>query len=178
MQSFFARYHNMDRVLANIDPLIKQTKLVLKIYREVQWALAEHQYDLHAQVASAGWNSYDTGMVYLTIFAPEIDMALFEEQVCRLVESKSILAFIATCVQRLKRFPEFGPIYYEIINLQFLAHRSLGELEMVSRLNMERSTFYRRKKEALFLLGLCLFGLTPKDDTPAAVEQLSLFTAC
>ncbi len=178
MQSFFARYQNMDGVLANIDPLIKQTKLILKIYREVRWALAERQHELYAQVTAAGWDSYDTGMVYLTIFAPDADMAEFEKQVCRLIENKSILAFITTCVQHLRRFPEFGSVYHEIITFQFLSHKNHSEIEMVNRLNMERSTFYRRKKEALFLLGLCLFGLTPKEDAPAAVEQLSLFPAC
>ena len=178
MQSFFTRYHNMDGVLANIDPLIKQTKLVLKIYREVQWALAEHQHELYAQVTAAGWNSFDTGMVYLTIFAPKANLAEFEEEVCRLIENKSILAFVSNCILRLRRYPEFGAVYYEIINHQFLSHKSLGEIEMVNHLNMERSTFYRRKKEALFLLGLCLFGLTPKEESSPAIEQLSLFPAC
>lgn len=156
MQSFFARYYNMDGVLADINPLIKQTKLVLRIYREVQWALVERQHELQEQITAVGWNEYDTGIVYLTTFAPEADMHEFESKVCRLVENKTILTFINNCVQRLKRYPEFGSTYYDIVTLQFISHKSHGEIYMVNRLNMERSTFYRRKKRCSFLAYACL----------------------
>ena len=37
---------------------------------------------------------------------------------------------------------------------------SIAEKELLDELNMERSVFYDRKREALFLFSVCLFGYT------------------
>ena len=44
------------------------------------------------------------------------------------------------------------------------------EKELLDELNMERSVFYDRKREAIFLLSLCLFGYA----VPELQEELEM----
>lgn len=169
------RGSDMGTVLFNIEPLIKQTKTVLKIYRRVMWALSDMEWDLHGRLADAGWNDYGTGITYLTTFVPDIDLKQFEARVCRLMESKSLMEFIDASILRLGRYPKHGAVYHDIVYLQYLAQDSSREPEILEKLCLERSTFYRRKREALYLLGLCLFGLLPKGEDTAGHEQMSMF---
>ena len=48
--------------------------------------------------------------------------------------------------------------YYEILTKQFIHRFNSTEKELLDELNMERSVFYDRKREALFLFSVCLFG--------------------
>ena len=178
MPALFTRLHNMENLLSIVDPIIKQTKAVLWIYRDAKWAIEERQDELYDHLAGVGWNNHDTGTVFLTAFAPEIDLYDFENRVSNLIENKLILGFVERAVQSIKQYPEFGSQYYEIIFIQYLSQSRLSEIEILHKLCLERSTFYRRKKEAIFLLGLCLFGLLPKEDFSQDTEQLSLFQYC
>ena len=59
---------------------------------------------------------------------------------------------------RLKRYPDRGELYYEILTKQFIHRFNSTEKELLDELNMERSVFYDRKREAVFLFSVCLFG--------------------
>lgn len=48
--------------------------------------------------------------------------------------------------------------YYEILVKQFIHRFNSTEKELLDELNIERSVFYDRKREALFLFSVCLFG--------------------
>lgn len=175
MQTFLSRFPHAEIAFPNVGPLVKQTKAILRIYRDLKWALVCRQLDLHEQLADAGWSSPGTGITYLTAFAPEIDLKIFETQVSSLLEDKQLLNFIDYAILCLGQYPGHGNTYFEIIRLQYLSRRCLCEQEILEKLCMERSTFYRRKKEALFLLGLCLFGFAPVFEGAPEFEQLSLF---
>lgn len=49
-------------------------------------------------------------------------------------------------------------MYYEILSKQFIYRFNSTEKELLDELNMERSVFYDRKKEAIYLFSICLFG--------------------
>lgn len=178
MQPFFHYFQKIGFALSNVEPLIKQTKAVLRIYQHLRWVLALRQSDLREELADDGWNSYDIGVTYLLTFAPEIELEVFEAQVCRLVENNLLLAFIDRTILCLKQYPVHGFEYYDVITVQYLSDKNLDEAAILQTLGMERSTFYRKKKEALFLLGLCLFGLAPREMEIQEHEQLSLFAVC
>ncbi|MDL2253668.1 hypothetical protein LJC49_06285 [Ruminococcaceae bacterium OttesenSCG-928-I18] len=176
MHSNIAKYYDMDNILANIDPLIKQTKSVLRIYKDLKWVLLERERELLYCLEDIGMGDIETGATVLTTFEPEKNLQEFEAQVCRLFENRLLFLFIEKAVQSLKKYPEHGEVYFTIINLQFLSQYRLPEKAMLDKLRMERSTYYRRKRDALFLLGLCLFALLPKEEcVHNEAEQLSFF---
>lgn len=58
--------------------------------------------------------------------------------------------------------------YYEILTKQFIYRFNSTEKEMLEELNMERSVFYDRKKEAIYIFSVCLFGYA----IPEMLEKL------
>lgn len=73
-------------------------------------------------------------------------------------ESRMLVDVIDRALLRLKRYPDRGELYYEILTKQFIHRFNSTEKELLDELNMERSVFYDRKREALFLFSVCLFG--------------------
>lgn len=51
-----------------------------------------------------------------------------------------------------------GQLYHEILSKSYLTAFRYTESELLEILNLERSTFYDRKKEAVMLLGIALWG--------------------
>lgn len=112
----------------------------------------------------------DTGLIYLQSFAPDMDLQEFEERVCCVMENRMLVDVIDRALLRLKRYPDRGELYYEILTKQFIHRFNSTEKELLDELNMERSVFYDRKREAIFLLSLCLFGYA----VPELQEELEM----
>ena len=111
-----------------------------------------------------------TGLIYLQSFAPDMDLQEFEERVCCVMENRMLVDVIDRALLRLKRYPDRGELYYEILTKQFIHRFNSTEKELLDELNMERSVFYDRKREAIFLLSLCLFGYA----VPELQEELEM----
>lgn len=74
-------------------------------------------------------------------------------------------------------YPDKGALYCEIISKAYLNRFKYRESEMLEVLNMERSTYYDRKKEAILLFGLSLWGTAIpklKDFLESAREEEAL----
>ena len=57
---------------------------------------------------------------------------------------------------------------YEILTKQFIYRFNSTEKELLEELNIERSVFYDRKREAIYLFSVCLFGYS----IPEVLEEL------
>ena len=59
---------------------------------------------------------------------------------------------------RIREYPCRGDLYCEILSKCYLSRFKYKEAEMLEIMDMERSTYYDRKKEAVMLFGLSLWG--------------------
>lgn len=135
-----------------------RSRLLLKIYRDVVWALSERVDELQGYAWELGKSDIDAGLCYLENFAPDIELHEFEEKICCTVQSRMIVEVIDHALLRLKKYPDRGELYYEILTKQFIYRFNSTEKEMLEELHMERSAFYDRKKEAIYIFSICLFG--------------------
>lgn len=142
----------------DIQSAYHRVKLLLKIYRDVVWALSEHTEELQEYAWELGVHDLQSGLCYLENFAPDVDLQAFEEKVCCVVQTRMLVDIIDRALLRLRHYPDRGELYYEILTKQFIHRFNSTEKEMLTELNMERSVFYDRKREALFLFSVCLFG--------------------
>ena len=118
-------------------------------------------------------NCYDAlaeNGIYISFenFAPDIELQAFEEKVCCLVQNQMLVNIIDRALLRLKRYPDRGELYYEILTKQFIYRFNSTEKELLEELNIERSVFYDRKREAIYLFSVCLFGYS----IPEVLEEL------
>ena len=113
--------------------------------------LSERAEDLRNYAWELGDQDLEAGLCYLENFALDIDLQEFEEKVCCVVQSRMLVEVIDRALLRLKRYPNRGELYYEILTKQFIYRFNSTEKELLDELNMERSVFYDRKREASYL---------------------------
>ena len=126
----------------NSDAAFHRSKLILKIYRDVVWVLSERAEELQETAWIMGEQDIESGLCYLENFAPDIELQAFEEKVCCLVQNQMLVNIIDRALLRLKRYPDRGELYYEILTKQFIYRFNSTEKELLEELNIERSVFY------------------------------------
>ena len=137
-----------------------RVKLILKIYRDVVWVLSERVEELHEYAWELGSQDADTGLIYLQSFAPDMDLQEFEERVCCVMENRMLVDVIDRALLRLKRYPDRGELYYEILTKQFIHRFNSTEKELLDELNMEAYSMTESARRSsycpsAFLVMLC-----------------------
>lgn len=122
-------------------------------------------------------DSLDGALIYLENFAPDEARERFEERIRSLFETKWIIELVDMAMLKIREYPDKGALYCEIISKAYLNRFKYRESEMLEVLNMERSSYYDRKKEAILLFGLSLWGTAIpklKDFLESAREEEAL----
>lgn len=138
--------------------LYERSKLILSIYRDVCWSAVGRADEAHDELICYCGSDLDSALVYLETFAPDEARERFEERIRSLFETKWIIEMVENTMLRVRDYPCRGDLYCEILSKCYLTRFKYRESELLELLDMERSTFYDRKKEAIMLFGLSLWG--------------------
>ena len=150
----------LDKLGLDGESAFHKAKLILQIYRDVVWALSDEIEELEYSAYELGGQSLEAGLCYLADFAPEVDAAEFEMRVCELMQSKMLVDIVDRALVKLRDYPGNGVVYFEILSKHYIYKNRYTESELLDELRMERSVFYDRKREAVQLFSVCLFGYT------------------
>lgn len=137
--------------------ILHKTKLLLGVYRDVVWATLYEADAVHEDIYYFG-SELNDALVYLEEFAPDTKKAEFEAKVSSLFENKWMIDLIDKAMTRVYDYHNNGRLYHEILSKCYLTAFRYTESDVLELLNLERSTFYDRKKEAILLLGISLWG--------------------
>ena len=69
-----------------------------------------------------------------------------------------MIELVDTAMIQVKEFPDCGERYFEILSKYYLSKFKYCESELLEVLQLERSSYYDRKKEAILVFGLALWG--------------------
>lgn len=141
----------------NSDAAFHRSKLILKIYRDVVWVLSERAEELQETAWIMGEQDIESGLCYLENFAPDIELQAFEEKVCCLVQNQMLVNIIDRALLRLKRYPDRGELYYEILTKQFIYRFNSKTKTSIRRVYLPKTVAYmlvERKKEIDELMDL------------------------
>ena len=148
---------NYQLVGLNVDDTFKKTDMLLKLYRKVCWSMGEHFEELNAITYESCLGDMEN-LTYLLNFAPEKELDIFRARAVSAMQTRVLIDLIDKAVITIKDYPDNGKTYYSIIDLKYIGYFQFTEDEILEQLNLERSTYYRKKKEATMLLGYVLFG--------------------
>ncbi len=84
--------------------------------------------------------------------AASIDSMIFH--VCR---TEWIFGVFDSVMKKIGEYYEYGRVYYDILTRAYLSEDRPTDAVVAEELAMDRSTFYRRKKEAILLCGILLW---------------------
>ena len=145
--------------------LYEKGKLLLEIYRDVCWSAVMGAADVKESLLNYGDGDtahadMEAALVYLENLAPEEGRERFEMQIRNLFETSWMIDIIDAAMVKVREFPCYGDMYYDLLHTYYLNRFVYTESEILTELGMERSTFYRRKKEAIIVFGFAIWGST------------------
>jgi len=141
--------------------LCQRAKLLLEIYRDICWHTVECADEVREELFWEGeYASQDlnSAMLYLETFAPDEDRDRFTEKIHSLFEVKWMIDIVDAAMRKVRDFPLNGDLYASILSMCYLSRFQFCESELMDQLSLERTTLYRRKKEAIKVFGLALWG--------------------
>lgn len=98
------------------------------------------------------WYLWLRNLTHEEFESTSIDSMIFH--ICR---TDWILRVINVVLDRVKAFHNMGDTYYEILTREFFSKTIYTDDEIAEELSMGRSTFYRRKREAILLCGILIW---------------------
>jgi len=171
---------NIDTLLESVDlnnsksRIYKNTELLLKQYGKVLWRLESELNDMNEMIAS----EYNTDLYTYIDSLVDVDISIqknrLQDRLTSLENSKSLIVLIDQAVTMLYNYPSEGNLYFDILSKAYLSfYKNTGE-DISEVLDLSLRTYYRKKKTAINLLGIILWGfLLPSvknDGSKLAVE--------
>lgn len=138
--------------------LYSRSKLILSAYRDICWSTAGRADQVREDLICYCGSQLDDALIYLETFAPDEAREQFEERIKTLFETRWMIELVEDTMVRVRDYPCNGNLYCEILSKCYLTCFKYREPELLEILNMERSTFYDKKKEAVLVFGLSLWG--------------------
>ena len=125
-------------VMQHLDEqnLYERSKLLLSIYRNVCWTACDRAAMLREEAEYCYGRELEEGLLYLKWLVELVDSAMV----------------------KMRDFPYSPQLYFDIVFKCYLSRFRYTEPELLETLRMERSTYYDRKKEAIKIFGLSLWG--------------------
>ena len=161
-----------------LDPkeIYTKTKALLHLYQSVVWSVKNRANNLRQEISGTYGMHLNTALMYLSDLAPEKPKASFEASVTTLFQSKWIIELLDLSLQCVRDYPLYGETYAELLRLRFMDEIRRSDANVSELLALERSTYYDRKKEAIMLMGLSLWGFVVPNtlDTYRRVSMLSV----
>jgi hypothetical protein len=135
-----------------------KSKLVLAIYRDVVWASLKEVDSFHDLADEYYSHDLSSALTYLNDFAPTEKRQDFETKVSYLFETKWMIDLIDNALLKIYDYYNNGKLYHEILTKCYITSFPYTESELIDVFGIERSSFYERKKEAVNLFGVALWG--------------------
>lgn len=134
----------------------KQGKFILDSYRYLSWKTVRDAQYVREDLMSYCSSDMDQAMVYLLTFATDERRDFFESRIDVLFSSHMMGAMIDSAAAWVRDYPDNGKLYYDIICQSYLYRNGMKETDILEILNMERSTYYKRRKEAVTVFGVAI----------------------
>ena len=156
--------------------IYSKTKALLQLYQSVVWSVKNRADNLRREIAGTYGMQLSTALMYLSDLAPEKTKNSFEASVTMLFQSKWIIELLDLSLQYVQDYPLYGETYARLLHLRFMDETRRSDADVSELLALERSTYYDRKKEAILLMGVSLWGFVVPNtlDTYHRVSMLSV----
>ena len=134
--------------------IVKQSKIVLNAVRSMYWRTKFDAEDLKEE--ATGKLSIDIGaaLLYLSDLAPLKEQKDYEQRIMRMFENQSIIGAFEKKLEAIRHYPDNGKLYHAILKSYYFDEHRCSDQDIFEELNLERTVYYQRKREAVLLFGL------------------------
>ena len=137
----------------------ERANTLLAIYKDVNWNLTTKVEELNDECEEILKEDIAFAIEILDKFDYRVDMGKLEGRLTNLQEVQILQRFIVLAALKVKSYPDDGEKYFNILSLRYINKYKYSENEVLYRLDISKSTFYRQKKKAIKLFGYCLWNI-------------------
>ena len=142
---------------------------LLKLYKGVAWRLSHSLNEMDEECRCIGNVTLKKAMQELIDMDSDLSRLKLDERMESITVSYQMIQIVDRALAMLKDYPYRGEQYFEIINRVHILDYPYTEQEMLDRLRIGKTTYYKYKKEAVAMLGVVLWGFVIPE-LRAAVE--------
>ena len=139
--------------------LLDQTRQLLGVYRNVRWVATRQKKNIADSVPAFCGDELNTMLTWLETIVPGEKRPPLEKLSSKGLEANQLVELIRQVMPLVRDYPEQGEVYALILSKCYLEEDTYQEKKLIQMLNMERSCYYDRKREAILLFGLTLWGI-------------------
>jgi len=155
------------------DVIYKKTKLLLGIYKSVCWKSSERAGEFFEQLQLES-KRLDVALEFLMEYSSELSKDRFMSRISSFFKTKWLVEVIDIALNHVYEYPDtYARTYKEIIKLAYLDFYSNNESDILDILNIDRSVYYVKKKEAVALLGFAVWGIVIPKYLPKVSNKIS-----
>ena len=152
---------------------LRKARLLLGSYRHICWASQGMCRMGPADDYLISDDEIDQALDYLMNFSHTEEKRIVEAKLKALFDARWMMELVDEAMVQVNEFPDAGDMYFSLLSKCYLSKFKYGENELLDFLNIERSTYYDRKKEAVLVFAWALWGtVLPK--TMAMLDDADL----
>jgi hypothetical protein len=135
-----------------------KTKLLLEAYRDVCCQATDRAVEFYERL---GYESkrLDVALDFLMDYAGDMEKSAFLQRVTSCFRTKWLVEIIDEALVLVRDYPDKGDIYYNLIFDLYASINRYKESDMLEFMDIDRSSYYERKKEAIALIGFYIWGI-------------------
>lgn len=139
------------------EVLYNRSKFILSIYRDICWSVMGKAERIHNGIRCIFDSDLDSALIYQESFVINGVRKHFEEKIRSLFESRWMLELVDNAMIQIGEYLCREELCFEILSKCYLSLFQYRKAEMMECMELERSTYYDRKKEEVLLFGLSLW---------------------
>jgi thiamine pyrophosphokinase len=136
-----------------------KTKILLKIYRKAVWSICDRLHDAELRSLNLGGSRLDSFLGYLNEHVTMGNKRKIEEDIIAMFDSKNLIEIIDKGLLAVKKYPDDGEMAFETLYYIYTSEKKYKETEILEKLNIEKTTLYKRRKKAIRILSKAIWGL-------------------
>ena len=160
----------------DFNATFKKARQLLSIYKSVCWETEARANEFSEQLQLES-KRLDVAMDFLMDYSCEMDKKRFLSRMSSFFQTKWLVDLVQEAQFHVYNYPFNGKLYQDIVSLLYLNVSTYTEQNMLEVLNLERTNYYSKKKEAIALFGYCVWGVViPKCQKELSYNKVN-FTA-
>lgn len=133
---------------AIMEEMLNKTKMLLKSYQMAKFAVMVRTQDVEEELFESDMKSLKE--LVDSVLGEDLNMngKYLEDKLIEVRNTAALLHRMETCLEWLRKYPNKGEIYYEMLYHFYFSGFNTGHKVIAEMFNMSRTTYYRYFKEA------------------------------
>jgi len=144
-------------VLLRLDDeeVLKKARLLLSFYHDIVWGALKNR---GANMPAANEKKYNEAVTYLSAFPSSVDEKELQMDLLNKFQAEWYEDLFKGAFNFVSQYKHNSKVYTRILAECYLSEREWTDLELQLDMIIERSSYFKRKKEAVLLFGVALWG--------------------